>query len=65
MDKERARVQLEKDLKNIKCKGLLALPWNLKNEEMVRKFTTTQPNEFENADYRRLEEDVFISNEQS
>ena len=38
------------------CEGLLAQLWKLKNKEMVRELTATQPNHFNNTIRNKLEE---------
>ena len=35
------------DLTQMGCEGLLAQPWSLKNEEMVRELTEGRPNQWE------------------
>ena len=46
-EREQERTQLEEDLKKMRCKGLLAHLWELKNKEIVRELITTErPNMF-------------------
>ena len=44
---ERERAKLKEDLRAMECKGLLAKPWNLCNEEVVTELTTTKKNKWE------------------
>ena len=55
-EQEREHAQLEKDFKKMRCKGLLAQPWALKDKSMVKEVATTPPNTFDNTIQSRLEE---------
>ena len=39
-------MQLEEDLKKMKCEGLLAQPWAFKDKDMVRELATTPSNTY-------------------
>ena len=53
--KEEEKQQLEDDLTKMGCEGLLAEPWAMKSEAVVRKFLHPRSNEWKET-IRRLPE---------
>jgi hypothetical protein len=53
---EEEKAHLEEDLTQMGCQGLLARPWSLKDEEIVRELLLPRSNQWENT-LRRKPED--------
>jgi hypothetical protein len=41
------RKELEEDLQQLGCIGLLARPWDLRNDEIIEELVTETPNQYE------------------